>query len=175
MVRKCLKARATTNQLDNMWVVDQIKQSLSRHTNIQQVSASISHGSYLYFMWEYVEEPSLDTLLRSPESVMDNPEAFPIWFSPHNLISETRNLAQAVNFLHNQLYIGRGQRLTCTNLDLSLENITVSLPSEIQIDESPVGRWKIKDFGKPALRTITSSRYRSTPAQNTKDSDEAAE
>ena len=170
MVCKRFRTRATTYQLDNIWVIDQIKQSMSRNENIQQVFVPVSHGLDIYFLWEHTDEPSLNDFLRSPETVMDDPQASPLWFSPHNLLSETLQLAQAVSFLHNQLYIGRGQRLTCSNMDLSLENIIGSLPPERLINQYPVGQWKITDFGRPALRTIASSKHLPMSVKKMKDS-----
>ncbi|KAH8592625.1 kinase-like domain-containing protein [Bisporella sp. PMI_857] len=58
-----------------------------------------------------------------------------------DLINECAQLSDAVRFLHNGLTID-GKVLICCHMDLKLDNILVYLNSS-----SPVGCWKISDFG----------------------------
>lgn len=104
MVRKQLVLDPNTNTVDNLWAIDQIKRSFSTQANIMQSFTSITHGSNIYFLWKWNRDATLQSLLRDSHNRLPvGPSETFKWFSPHNLLVEFYNLAQAVCFLHNQL------------------------------------------------------------------------
>lgn len=63
-----------------------------------------------------------------------------------DLILESRNLADALDYLHNRLH--NMSKISLAHNDLKPENILVFYPDSIDIgDRYPVGQWKIADFG----------------------------
>jgi serine/threonine protein kinase len=65
---------------------------------------------------------------------------------PGDLISESRNLADALDYLHNRLY--DTSSISLSHNDIRPENILVVYPdSTDDVERYPVGKWKIADFG----------------------------
>jgi serine/threonine protein kinase len=68
-----------------------------------------------------------------------------------DLIQESMNLADALDYLHDRLYSGRN--LSLVHNDLKPENILVFYHDSINQDERyPVGQWKIADFGLAKMK-----------------------
>jgi serine/threonine protein kinase len=91
-----------------------------------------------------------------------------VQFTPYHLFEQTRCLANALHFLHDELDI-EGP-VSCAHLDLKLENILVewqpvdkNKSTSKKSVEKPVGLWKINDFGISILRDQDSHK-RSTRA-----------
>jgi serine/threonine protein kinase len=65
---------------------------------------------------------------------------------PGDLILESRNLADALDYLHNRLY--NTSSISLSHNDIRPENILVVYPDSTDVpDRYPVGKWKIADFG----------------------------
>lgn len=68
-----------------------------------------------------------------------------------DLIKESKNLADALHFLHDRLY--SGHNLSLVHNDLKPDNILVFYPdSETPDEKYPVGQWKIADFGLAKIK-----------------------
>jgi serine/threonine protein kinase len=117
---------------------------------VDSPSAGYSTHHIVYELAAY----NLDTFLTTlPENlrVKRNETAPPertgsknMW--PGDLILESRNLADALDYLHNRLYNTSG--ISLSHNDIKPENILVFYPDSTDIpDRYPVGKWKIADFG----------------------------
>ncbi|KAL2821642.1 kinase-like domain-containing protein [Aspergillus granulosus] len=106
----------------------------STHRNIMILFAAITTGGEFNLLFEYADM-TLEDLLKKPTGS----------FTLCDLITESCNLAYALEFLHE----GMHPRLTVCHKDLKPSNILV-------VSERPgvgVGIWKISDFGISQLPT----------------------
>ncbi|CZR50161.1 uncharacterized protein PAC_00033 [Phialocephala subalpina] len=103
--------------------------TIGEDISILQPLAAMDLKKFLY------EQGNL--LLRHPMDPMD----------PIHLIQETAHLAGALKFLHN-LQIEINQEVCC-HMDLKPANILV-----FDVEGSPVGKWKITDFGISSFHTL---------------------
>ncbi|KAF2738922.1 kinase-like protein [Polyplosphaeria fusca] len=72
-----------------------------------------------------------------------------VW--PGELLKQSRNLADALDFLHNRLW--DEDKVSLVHNDLRPQNILVYyLDSPNQADKYPVGMWKIADFGLAKIK-----------------------
>lgn len=80
----------------------------------------------------------LDDYLFGKES---RPSIYQYPVDPAHLIKEFACLTHALNYLHNEIRLDDGEQFVCVHHDLKPDNILVV------DDGSPVGRWKVTDFG----------------------------
>jgi serine/threonine protein kinase len=79
---------------------------------------------------------------------------------PGDLISESVNLADALDYLHNRLY--HESHVSLSHNDIKPENILVIYPETTnKRDRFPVGQWKFADFGLSVVKLKRSSGSRS--------------
>jgi serine/threonine protein kinase len=120
------------------------KECLLNHANIMQSFASFVHGPDFVILSPWADGRDLHKFLYSPQEVFSNYPEQSTGFTPNNIFMEIYSLAQALDFLHNQMGTSNGRKLTCAHLDLKPENVLVCFNST---GNTPVGRWKIGDFG----------------------------
>ncbi len=150
MACKRFRAETATGKLNfdtEQATLSQFKRLIVTSDRIMQSFASFIHGSEFMILSPWADGRDLHLFLTKPDEILDNYMERSIRFTPDNLLTESYNLAGALNFLHNQMVSPRGRRLRCAHLDLKPENILVSFPLGNRADEAPVGRWKISDFG----------------------------
>lgn len=68
-----------------------------------------------------------------------------------HLINEVAGLANALDYLHDGLHLADGEHVICVHHDIKPENILI-----FHDHMSPVGRWKITDFGVSRLKKAQS-------------------
>ena len=74
-----------------------------------------------------------------------------IYMWPGDLISESVNLADALDYLHNRLY--SKSHVSLSHNDIKPENILVIYPETTnEQDWYPVGQWKLADFGLSVVK-----------------------
>jgi serine/threonine protein kinase len=85
------------------------------------------------------------------------PADYPNWLhanevTPYNVLSEAESLGGALEFLHENIYVNRGNVPMC-HMDLKPENIVLTEIDGIESERKkhPLGLWKITDFGIAAL------------------------
>jgi serine/threonine protein kinase len=84
---------------------------------------------------------------------------------PGDLISESVNLADALDYLHNRLY--SRSHISLSHNDIKPENILVVYPDTTNIhDRFPVGQWKFADFGLSEVKLKRPSDSRHLSADN---------
>jgi serine/threonine protein kinase len=120
------------------------KECLLNHANIMQSFASFVHGPDFVILSPWADGRDLHKFLYSPQEVFRNYPEQSTRFTPNNIFMEIYSLGQALDFLHNHMGMNNGRKLTCAHLDLKPENILVCFNST---GSTPVGRWKIGDFG----------------------------
>ena len=120
------------------------KECLLNHTNIMQSFASFVHGPDFVILSPWADGRDLHKFLYFPQELFSNYPERSTGFTPNNIFMEIYSLAQALDFLHNQMGTSSGRKLTCAHLDLKPENVLVCFNST---GNTPVGRWKIGDFG----------------------------
>jgi serine/threonine protein kinase len=75
---------------------------------------------------------------------------------PGDLITESVNLADALDYLHNRLYAK--SHVSLSHNDIKPENILVIYPDTTNNqDRFPVGQWKLADFGLSVVKLKRSS------------------
>ena len=72
---------------------------------------------------------------------------------PAHLIKEFACLTHALNYLHSEIRLDNGEQFVCVHHDLKPDNILVVA------DGSPVGRWKVTDFGLSRVKKAESKRH----------------
>ena len=77
----------------------------------------------------------------------DQIRTYPI--TPIALINEVAGLANALDYLHEGLHMADGDHFTLVHHDLKPANILV-----VRYPNTPVGRWKITDFGISRLKEV---------------------
>jgi serine/threonine protein kinase len=120
---------------------------LLQSRNIMKSISSFVLGTDFVILSPWAEGKDLHQFLYYPDKVFPNFPELSRRFSPNNLLTEALSLAQALEFLHNQMTTDRGRKLRCAHLDLKPENILVCFPPDAHPDSCPVGQWKITDFG----------------------------
>lgn len=125
----------------------QFTRCLLQSRNIMKSVTSFVLGNDFVILSPWAEGRDLHHFLYYPDKVFPNFPDLSRRFSPNNLLTEALSLAQALEFLHNQMTTNRGRKLRCAHLDLKPENILVCFPPDVHPDSCPVGQWKITDFG----------------------------
>ncbi|KAJ9497557.1 hypothetical protein H2202_006981 [Exophiala xenobiotica] len=120
---------------------------LLQSRNIMKSISSFVLGTDFVILSPWAEGKDLHQFLYYPDKIFPNFPELSRRFSPNNLLTEALSLAQALEFLHNQMTTDRGRKLRCAHLDLKPENILVCFPPDAHPDSCPVGQWKITDFG----------------------------
>jgi serine/threonine protein kinase len=126
-----------------------------------QSFASLIHGPEFLILSPWANGRDLHLFLTRPDNVFEDYMERSGRFTPDNLLTECLNLARALDFLHTGMLDDRGRRLKCAHLDLKPENILVCFPPRDRVDQVPVGRWKIADFGLSKVEeAVTEGRVR---------------
>lgn len=141
----------------------QFKSCITNHEGIMQSFASFIHGSDFIILSPWADGRDLHLFLTRPDEVLDNYMERSIRFTPDNLLTESYNLARALNFLHYEMVSPRGKKLRCAHLDLKPENVLVSFLPGDRASEAPVGRWKISDFGLSKVEEAVTTEGRVIP------------
>ncbi|KAH8731911.1 kinase-like domain-containing protein [Phaeosphaeriaceae sp. PMI808] len=131
---------------------------LSRHKRIMVNMATIlmnpPRGKKTYQIIYEVAAFDLNIFLKSPPSkhrekrndtaslhINDSAN-----IQPYDLILESRNLADALDYLHNRLF--NTTKISLAHNDIKPENILVVYPDSTDpTNKYPVGKWKLADFG----------------------------
>jgi serine/threonine protein kinase len=144
-------------EFDNL---TELRGCLSEHTRIMVNLATMleysEHGGTMHHIVYELAAYDLNkflTLPRHSSRQFRHDSASPertrskdMW--PGDLIQESRNLADALDFLHNRLYDKWGGSISLSHNDIRPENILVFYPdSKDTWDRYPVGKWKFADFG----------------------------
>lgn len=149
-----------------------LRKCLSNHTRIMvnlatMIEKSSQSGTMYHIVYElaaYDLNVFLTTMprtLRGKRHATASPErtnSANMW--PGDLISESGNLADALDYLHNRLY--SESRISLSHNDIKPENILVVYPDSTNVnDHFPVGKWKIADFGlsKVKLKRAPGSKH----------------
>ena len=96
-----------------------------------------------------VAEFDLDDYLRGLKSSASIGQ-YPV--DPAHLIKEFACLTHALNYLHSEIRLEDGEQFVCVHHDLKPDNILVVA------DGSPVGCWKVTDFGLSRVKHAESKR-----------------
>lgn len=128
--------------------LEKFKQSLSENKNIMMSFSTFEHSSQFNIIFP-LANLDLHTFLHG-EYVDFHKRSHD--FTPQFLWQETWRLAVALKFLHEGLALPSGH-VSCAHYDLKPENILVewstiagsTVPGSPS--HTPVGRWKISDFG----------------------------
>ncbi|CAO2649257.1 Nn.00g066420.m01.CDS01 [Neocucurbitaria sp. VM-36] len=135
-----------------------LRRCLSDHTRIMVnlatlVESSEERGKIHHIVYELaaydlnVLLTNLPINLRGKRNESASPErtnSASMW--PGDLILESRNLADALHYLHDRLY--NISRISLAHNDIKPDNILVFYPDSMNADVLyPVGKWKIADFG----------------------------
>ena len=150
MARKTITAKRKVGERDyrtEMRALQHFRNCLQTHRNIMQSFASFIHGQDFVILFPWAEGRDLHNFLYEPATILDNYPQRSLRFSPHNLLNEANNLAQALKFFHTEMYTIRGRNLKCAHLDLKPDNVLVFFPPNLDVNACPVGIWKIGDFG----------------------------
>lgn len=155
MARKVIDIdRSRSFQTEN-FNLEQFKKSLSTNKNIMMSFATFEHGSQFNII-SPLANLDLHTFLHAEYGDFHQRST---GFTPQFLFEETWCLAFALKFLHAGLALPTG-RVSCAHLDLKPENILVEWSTQAvstvpgSTSDTPVGRWKISDFGISVVKPL---------------------
>ncbi len=136
--------------------LEQFKGCLSKNDNIMMSFSTFVHGSQFNIISPLADLDLHDFLYGNYGETSQRCTGF----TPRALFEEAWCLANALNFLHEQLNLRTGP-ISCAHMDLKPENILVEglLPSPN--GEMVVGRWKISDFGIAIIRPLDAEAHES--------------
>ena len=148
MALKSIAGRQRQNFDTERRALEGFKKSLVTHANIMQNFASFVHGSDFKILSPWADGGDLHQFLYHPYKAIEDYPSRSRLFSPHALLTEAYSLALALHYMHYEMQTRNGRHLRCAHLDLKPENILICFddPRATMFD-SPVGRWKIGDFG----------------------------
>ena len=134
-------------------VLNKFKQASNKSEGISMNFATFVHGQTLNIISTWADTDLFNFLRGKYSGFYERARRL----TPRHLFEQTRCLANALHFLHDELDIGGP--VSCAHLDLKLENILVEFqPADTsgggtkRDDEVPAGLWKINDFGISVLR-----------------------
>lgn len=138
-----------------------LKESLSKHEGVMLHAATIVHGNEFAILMPIAERWDLETFLyngfnrdegtRQEKAVYDFNEMFPSFrghFKYQSVLWEMYTLADALDWLHNQLNVKSKPGLRCAHTDFKPSNILICSDKD---EDYPAGRWVITDFGISAF------------------------
>lgn len=134
-------------------ILERFKECTVSNENIMQSFATFTHGDNFLILSPWAEGRDLNIFLTQPH-LLDDYLTNSWRFSPHNLLIEAHNLAQALDFLHHQMHTLNGKKLRCAHADLKPENVLVYFPHGKTFSDLPVGRWMICDFGLAKVEEV---------------------
>lgn len=143
----------------------ELRRCLSEHTGIMVNLATMlefsEHGGTTHHIVYELAAYDLNTFLTTPRHIsrrQRHKSASPertmskdMW--PGDLIQESHNLADALDFLHSRLCDKRRGSISLSHNDIRPENILVFYPeSKDTMEHYPVGKWKFADFGLSRIK-----------------------
>jgi len=131
--------------------LDVLRESLLKNPRIMTHLGTLVHGNTFNIFFPWADMDLRGFIYEEWENHQDRKR-------PIYLIEEASNLAGALAFLHSDIKIPGGRKVSCVHMDLKPENIVVRFDGK-----SPAGAWMITDFGISAIKK-TSSDDQSGPA-----------
>lgn len=104
---------------------------------------TVIHGYTLDILFPYADLDLEDLIASRPKSHLVSST------SPKELIKELAGLANALGYLHCDLRSSEGESFVCVHNDIKPENILIFCGPD-----SPVGTWKIGDFGLATFKKV---------------------
>lgn len=150
------------DELDNL---KNLRHCLSHHNRIMVNLATIiedeSDGTQVHRIIYELAAYDLEKVLNYPPSELrakrhdsaPNSRTNSLHMTSRDFITESCNLADALDYLHNRLY--HTERIAIAHNDIKPENILVFYPDSIDPEvKYPVGKWKLADFGVSKIKPM---------------------
>ena len=150
-----------------------LKESLTQHDRIMLHMATIIHGSNYHILLPIAEYGDLELFLNEgyewPESEIsqyDFESRFPLVYEelPNATLRQLKDLADAMRWLHDDLYISDNEDLYCAHMELKPNSILIVPNDNSSPQQSQVGKWMFSDFGLSVLTRSTEGRPTSPAA-----------
>ena len=140
--------------------LEQFKNCLSKNENIMMSFATFVHGSQFNIVYRLADLDLHEFLYGRYTGFSQRCTDF----TPEALFEEAWCLANALDFLHEELKLRTG-KISCAHMDLKPENILIEELLSSSNSGMSVGRWKIGDFGIATIRPVDTEAHETWTSQ----------